>query len=159
MTPPDCLLLFLRDQTTLNIRYKPADDQRHSQSLPIFPVQVLMSEPTTPKKESTDATIPQTPSRSTFALTEYTANPSPNHDDELNGTKTPSANADPTATTTATTITTTLHSVPPSSSISQVPEAFLLPNGYPDVLSDPIVMLFGPLRQKSLFIPRYEIRT
>lgn len=89
----------------------------------------IMSEPTTPKNESSGASLPQTPSLSTFALTEYTANPSPGFEEKLNGLNFSSVNA--TTTTDSTT-------APSSSSISsQIPQAFLLPNGYPDVLSEP----------------------
>lgn len=46
---------------------------------------------------------PQTPKRSSFALTEYTANPSPNSES------------------------------PQEKARYTIPEAFLLPNGFPDV--------------------------
>lgn len=63
-----------------------------------------MANPTSPKVETNGTTTrPQTPRVNSFALTEYTANPTP----------------------------------PPQSPVVKtqgVPEHFLLPNGYPDVM-------------------------
>ena len=68
------------------------------------------SRPTTPDGQANGTYTPCTPRRTGLALTEYTANPSP----------------------------------PPSSpkpkTQSAVPEAFLLPNGYPDVSSRPSLL-------------------
>jgi threonine dehydratase len=62
------------------------------------------SRPTTPEHGTNGKTSPRTPKNTGFALTEYTANPSPPLESPRSG----------------------IHNV--------IPEAFLLPNGYPDYL-------------------------
>lgn len=73
-----------------------------SKQMPL-PTMTDYSRPTTPENGTNGIITPRTPKNRAFALTEYTANPSP-----------PSESTKP-------------------KTNQVVPEAFLLPNGYPDV--------------------------
>jgi hypothetical protein len=97
--------------------------QKFHVGLPYFSNQLPLhdmadySRPVTPETEANGVLTPRTPKNTGLALTEYTANPSP-----------PSES-------------------PKSAANQGVPEAFLLPNGYPDVRGSSQQPLYAYLMQ------------